>query len=194
MDLTVGRRTTPPFPTKKRPGNPLAIKVNKGASRGNTGCPAPADLKAPSPPGGQRRAPSHAHTRRQRDLPPLCSQVLRAPASGLGSPVPPPPSQGRLGRGGAEPYLHQPRKGALARGCFHASVMPCCSCACQGHAGHSRCQRAATRHSSSARRKPAPQPFAPGRQPSASSRSRRHLCGSARTPRPASTFGGRRTR
>lgn len=138
--------------------------------------------------------PSHAHTHPGRGLPPPppAPQALRARASRLGSPVPPPPSQGRL-RAGPGPYLCRHRPGALARGCFHAAVMPCRSCACQDHAGRSRCERAASRYSSSAGREPAPQSAAPGHQPSASSRSRRHLCGSARASRPALTVCCRRT-
>lgn len=149
-------------------------RLHRSTQRGDQG---KGDLpEAPSPPGGQRRAPSHAHSPRGGGSPSPRPRPPRPRAGGPGAPEPPPPSRGRSR---AEPYLRRHRKAALARGCFHAAVTPRRSCPCQGHAGHSRCHRAATRHGSSAGRESPPQPSAPGRQPGASPRRRRHLCGSA---------------
>lgn len=118
----------------------------------------------------------------------------RAPSPGSEGPPAPDPSPHRASaREGdslglaerAVPYLCEDGEAALGGRDSSAAVVPCHSCSCQGHAGHCRRHGPGTGQGPPAGGDSAPQSSAPGRQPRASSRSCRHLCGSAPSPRPA---------
>ena len=118
----------------------------------------------------------------------------RAPSPGSEGPPAPDPSPHRASaREGdwlglaerAVPYLCEDGEAALGGRDSSAAVVPCHSCSCQGHAGHCRRHGPGTGQGPPAGGDSAPQSSAPGRQPRASSRSCRHLYGSAPSPRPA---------